>query len=190
MDLLFPEVESIRRLLRPLQCDWWVAGGWAVDMFLGRQTRAHQDLEIALARADQVQLLALPGVAGLEYLEGGEKHRWRGQWLELPMHELHARFSTGEFVEVLLNEFVGEHWVYRRNRDIRLPRAAFDGAMHLPIEVVLLYKSKSPRAWDEHDFHSVLPRLDAEQRRWLAEAIALDSPAHPWLQQLRTGGAA
>ena len=27
---------------------WCVVGGWAVDLFLGKQTRAHDDLEIAI----------------------------------------------------------------------------------------------------------------------------------------------
>jgi hypothetical protein len=30
-------------------CDrtWFIAGGWAIDLFIGKQTRPHQDLEIA-----------------------------------------------------------------------------------------------------------------------------------------------
>jgi hypothetical protein len=32
---------------------WWVAGGWALDLFLGRKTRPHADLEISILAADQ-----------------------------------------------------------------------------------------------------------------------------------------
>jgi Aminoglycoside-2''-adenylyltransferase len=28
---------------------WFVAGGWAIDLFLGTRTRDHEDLEIAVA---------------------------------------------------------------------------------------------------------------------------------------------
>ncbi|MCW2960396.1 MAG: hypothetical protein JWM90_783, partial [Thermoleophilia bacterium] len=41
---------------------WYVAGGWAIDLFLGEQRRAHDDLEIGVP-ADQFALIrdALPG---------------------------------------------------------------------------------------------------------------------------------
>ncbi len=32
---------------------WWVAGGWAIDMILGRQTREHGDLDLLVLRRDQ-----------------------------------------------------------------------------------------------------------------------------------------
>ena len=35
---------------------WWVAGGWAVDLFIGRLTRPHKDIEIALFRRDRLGL--------------------------------------------------------------------------------------------------------------------------------------
>jgi len=31
---------------------WCVAGGWAIDMFLGKQTRPHEDMEIVVLRRD------------------------------------------------------------------------------------------------------------------------------------------
>ncbi|MCW2863035.1 MAG: hypothetical protein JWP48_4743 [Actinoallomurus sp.] len=31
---------------------WYVAGGWALDLFLGERTRPHDDLEIGVAAAD------------------------------------------------------------------------------------------------------------------------------------------
>lgn len=35
---------------------WYVAGGWAVDLFLGRRTRPHEDIEVAVLRRDQGSL--------------------------------------------------------------------------------------------------------------------------------------
>ena len=32
---------------------WWVAGGWALDLFLGRKTRPHADLEFSILAADR-----------------------------------------------------------------------------------------------------------------------------------------
>jgi hypothetical protein len=36
--------------LADLTASWCVAGGWALDLWLGRETRMHQDLEIAIPR--------------------------------------------------------------------------------------------------------------------------------------------
>ena len=33
-----------------------MAGGWAIDLFLGRETRNHQDIDIAIFREDQFEL--------------------------------------------------------------------------------------------------------------------------------------
>jgi len=43
-------------LMRSFDAPWWVAGGRALDLWMGRQTRAHQDVDVAVLRADQMQL--------------------------------------------------------------------------------------------------------------------------------------
>jgi hypothetical protein len=35
-----------------LDAPWCVVGGWSIDLWLGRETRTHGDLEIAIARSD------------------------------------------------------------------------------------------------------------------------------------------
>ncbi|SCG67699.1 nucleotidyltransferase domain-containing protein [Micromonospora inositola] len=42
----------------------WVAGGWAVDAVVGRQTRPHADLDLAIDASQQAELLALLGRLG------------------------------------------------------------------------------------------------------------------------------
>lgn len=37
---------------------FWIDGGWGVDALLGEQTRAHSDLDIIIAREEQVALLS------------------------------------------------------------------------------------------------------------------------------------
>jgi hypothetical protein len=32
---------------------WWACGGWALDLFVGRETRRHDDLDVAILRRDQ-----------------------------------------------------------------------------------------------------------------------------------------
>ena len=34
---------EVAQLFSALAIPWWIAGGWAVDLFLGEQTRDHED---------------------------------------------------------------------------------------------------------------------------------------------------
>jgi len=159
---------------------WAVAGGWALDLFLGRETRDHADLDLAVWRVDQhkLQAAAAPDWE-LQVADDGALRPWSGgEWLSLPIHEIHARRvrHPGTSLELLLNERDDTAWIYRRDPEVRrdLGRAILerDGIPFLAPEIVLLYKSKAPRLTDESDLRVALPALTAEQRQWLRLAIA------------------
>src|SRR5579864_7003664 len=40
------------QVLEGCEVRWCVVGGWAIDLSIGRETRKHEDLEIAIARGD------------------------------------------------------------------------------------------------------------------------------------------
>jgi hypothetical protein len=121
----------------------------------------------------------------------GRLYPWTpGEIIELPLHELHAHNSDGQqTVEFLLNDRENGAWIYRRDPTIRRPLSDTirrDGSLRfLAPEVVLLYKSKAPRATDEEDFHNALPDFSGDARTWLIEALARVDSAHPWLEPLR-----
>lgn len=58
----------------------WVAGGWGVDALLGRQTRVHRDLDLALDITHATLDLALNT---LEILDYGVETDWRPTRVEL-----------------------------------------------------------------------------------------------------------
>ncbi|HEY0217090.1 MAG TPA: phosphotransferase, partial [Cellulomonas sp.] len=47
------EVLAVLRDLSAAGCRVWVAGGWAVDVLVGRQTRSHRDLDLAVHAEDE-----------------------------------------------------------------------------------------------------------------------------------------
>ena len=54
--------EEVGRLLAQVQAPWYVAAGWAIDLFLGEEHREHEDLEIAVPHDRLGEVLeALPG---------------------------------------------------------------------------------------------------------------------------------
>lgn len=194
----FEEPSRVAALLTDFERPWFVAAGWALDLYLGRVTREHRDLEIAILRPDQHALRGylkdwefrkvkrLPG-------EGdGRMEPWsEDEWLKLPTHEIHAHRVGGEpwTIEILLNECSGEDWVFRRSPEVSRSLSLIGmnsrfGVPFLAPEIVLLYKAKNPKADDEADFNKAAPSLDEEPRAWLRSAIETCHPGHPWLRHL------
>lgn len=175
--------------MRHFAAPWFVAGGWALDLFQGAKVRAHDDIDIAIFRRDQARLFdALPNWTFRKAVNG-ELQRWsKAESLRLPVHEIHAH--CGELrLEFLLNECDDASWLYRRNATITLPlqriaARSSSGVPYLAPEIVLLYKAKAPRAADELDFRRITPLLPSAARAWLASALSVCHPGHAWNKAL------
>jgi hypothetical protein len=99
---------------------WWIAGGWALDLFLDAETRPHDDVDVALLRRDQAALHRLLKGWDLRYATPEHTLSPRdGQPLALPVHGVWARRSLDPSspwtFEILLNEHREDRWVYRRD---------------------------------------------------------------------------
>lgn len=193
MEDAFAEPRRIVELMHGFSKPWFVAGGWGVDLFLGRATRVHEDIEIAILRRDQEALWRHFSGWGLEKVvpQGGGSHPWNGEWLAPPIHEIHVKRTEGEVprLEILIDEAWGDTWRFRRNLAVTRPLAELglhspEGIPFLAPEVVLLYKAKNSRPHDEQDFRAALLELDANQRRWLRGALGTVHPGHPWIADL------
>lgn len=49
---------ALAELLAGVRQPWWIAGGWAIDLFVGRTTRAHDDVDVQICRDDQLAFQA------------------------------------------------------------------------------------------------------------------------------------
>jgi hypothetical protein len=186
-----PVIRDAAALMDGYGGHWGVAGGWAVDLYVGRQTRPHADLDIAVLRSEQPQLQRQLAGADVNKVDLGCLRPWEtGEVLSLPTHEIHATWPNGRTLEFLLNDLddATSWWVFRRDSRVRRPIELVirttDGVPHLSPEIVLLYKAKQRGEKDEADLASVLPLLGAEPRRWLVSAIELAHGRHPWLDPL------
>jgi hypothetical protein len=193
-DAWHPRVLAAR--LRDLPVPWYVAAGWAIDLFRGEQTRRHEDLEVALPAGSfglvpplfpEIDFFVPAGAGRLtamtpEALAGESHQTWAyeraaGRW----------RF------DVFREPHDGGTWICRRDERIRLPyadiiRRTADGIPYLTPEIVLLFKAKARRGKDRADFTGTLPLLTAAQRAWLDDALALVHPGHPWAAMVRGQG--
>jgi hypothetical protein len=185
--------EQVARLLEGVAAPWYVAAGWALDLFVGEQRREHEDLEIAVpnTRFDQF----LPALDGLEPcvitgpMEATPLAQARDQLAET--HQTWTREpATGLWrFDVFREPSDGDTWICRRDPAIRMPYDRLiewtdDGIPYGRPEVILLYKAKHTRERDRGDFADMLPLLEPERRRWLADALELVHPEHSWLGQL------
>ena len=100
------KVQTIESLPRGFTRPWYFAGGWALDLYLGKETGPHEDIEIVVLRRNQSALReylvgwsfqkAIPGEKRLE--PGSE-----GELLGPPIHEVHCTHGEHE-LEILLGE--------------------------------------------------------------------------------------
>jgi aminoglycoside-2''-adenylyltransferase len=187
-------LEEVKRLFEKVAAPWWIAGGRALDMFLGHETRTHDDIEVAVLRRDQVAFRDALAVWDVQIARAGELTPWkRGETItKAEDHETWARQTPdGPWrLKLLLEESEGKRWMYRGNSRIGLNVADLGrrdayGIEFMRPEVALLYKSASPRPVDETDFLYVLPRLDVAQRGWLCGALYTIDPTHRWLERMK-----
>ena len=191
--------EQVAALLAGVQAPWFVAAGWAIDLFLGQESREHEDLEIAVPRERFSEIAER--LAGFElFVPDGDL---TGPGLVWPIdrapteldgnHQTWVREPvTGRWLlDVFREPSDGDTWIYRRDERIRLPyrdviERTDDGIPYARPEIVLLFKAKrSVRPKDEVDLEAALPSLEPSRRRWLAEALALAHPDHPWLERIQ-----
>ncbi|GID97546.1 hypothetical protein Adi01nite_69580 [Amorphoplanes digitatis] len=173
---------------------WCVAAGWALDLFRGVQTRPHHDLEIAVPAAGFAQVAPRFGDCDFYTTHDGTVRPATADTLRVSHQTWALERATGKWrLDVFREPHDGDVWIFRRDDRIRRPyadviRRTPDGIPYLAPEIVLLFKAKSPRDKDEADFRGVLASLDPGARRWLDEALAVISPAHPWRAAIDVSG--
>jgi hypothetical protein len=184
--------ESVAAIMNGVGVWWAVAGGWAIDLWLGEQTRDHHDVEVVVKRRDQrVIHAALTADWDLFALDppGGEWRPWSGVPLHAQAFQLQARSSSGEFD--LFTEAVDETlWHFRRDNRITTgaDEVTMPSASGIPIvrpEIQLLYMAKSTEPKNQSDFKTAQPHLTPEAALWLTNALQITLPGHHWLEQLR-----
>lgn len=191
----FAPVYAVVEELRTLTAPWYISSGWALDLFLGQPSRCHHDVDIVIAREDQLLLQQHLADRGWQFVTplDGRLTPWPlHMYLELPHHQVHAH-RAGAFIDILFTDIAHGVWRYRRDPSIvqateRIVLQTADGLSFLAPEVVLLFKSKNTgnqdRFKDQTDFERVLPHLDATRRAWLRWALFVTTPQHPWLALL------
>lgn len=174
----------------PAPFRWWVSGGHALDLHVGRTWRAHEDIDVGIVRSDLSALHGLLRRWDLHVAAAGQLTRWRGEPLAVARNQnnVWCRLTAdGPWVlDLTIGEGTADSWTYRRDPSIQVPWSLAvlrtdEGIPYLAPELQLLYKSKGVRSKDDVDAAEVIPSLDARQRELLSRLL---EPDHPWQRRL------
>lgn len=180
-------------LLREVGIPWAFAGGYSLELFVGKVYRPHGDIDILVQRKDQLRLqthlsnweLFRAAFEGLKYWE-------KDEYLETGIQDIWARPNKNSpwKLQIMLFDTEDDQWLYKRNTDIRrnLDETFLEspaGVPYLAPEIQLLYKSIAVRQKDQLDFDQVLPELDNPAKQWLLRCLKKGYPqGHPWIGAL------
>jgi hypothetical protein len=165
---------------------WWIGGGRALELHLGRRWRAHDDTDVGMCRRDVSALRSVLAGWDIHVAAAGRLTPWTGEELSAARSEnnLWCRRRAGDAwqLDVTLGDGDDEQWIYRRDPRVRVQwaqavRRTAAGVPYLAPHLQLLFKSKDPRAKDDVDAAVVIPGLDESEARWLAHHLR---PGHPW----------
>jgi hypothetical protein len=179
------------RLLAGVDVPWSVVAGWSLDLFLGRQTREHEDLEIAVPEHAFPAIIKALAEFELFVVGDGYARPLSAQSLAGTHQTWVRERDTGTWrLDVMREPWEGDTWVCRRDPSIRRPGSEViahtaDGIPYQQPEIALLFKAKHTRDKDQADFEGILPLLGPDRRAWLADALELVHPGHPWIRALK-----
>lgn len=191
-------LEEVAEVFGEAKHPWWVAGGHAIELAVGRTLRDHGDVDVLVLHRDQRALRdSLPDWDLWVADPPGELRPWSGGILPGRIHDIWGRRDPkGPWeLQVMLDDCQLDFWVSRRSEEVRLPLeklGRFDarGISFLVPKVQLFYKAKDVREKDQIDFDASIDLLEPKDAEWLAKAIerTYDS-SHPWLPRVRAAAA-
>jgi hypothetical protein len=184
--------DEVFERLHPVDVPWHFAGGWALDLWRGFETRSHEDIEIAILRNDFSDLRQ--ALEGMHFFCAASGQVQYLPTAALPPESIHQVWcldaQTRRWkLDIMLEPGTAEEWIFRRDNSIRRRRSDMIGRTGRGIAFlkpagVLLFKAKHLRGKDELDFENALGKLDAEERAWLKTALNHAHPGHGWIVRI------
>ena len=186
-------VSDVVSLFDGASFQWCLAGGYAIEQFLGYSVRSHSDIDITVYRDEQLNLQQWLKNWRLYAADPpGTLRQWHThEQLPIGIHDIwgHQSSSDAWQLQIMLTEVEDNEWFSRRSPLIRGKRDelmfVYDGISCIRPEIQLLYKAKNRRPKDEQDFHACLPKMDEKAILWLKANLTLLYPqGHEWLKIL------
>lgn len=181
--IISPQLNLVVEVMNSFPRPWFIAGGWALDLAYGEQTREHKDVDLCCFREDLNGLLDFFADWKRQVAIPKENRLVPCEKIEdalPPRHELHFE-KEGKKIEVLLIDRDGPFVLFRRDPSIRLSLDEFTrtdmiGRPFVSPSWQLLFKAKKPRPKDNEDFFKHAPTLGKDEKSWLLSALRIHQP--------------
>ena len=180
----------VAQRLAGVAAPWYVAGGWAIDLFRGEHSREHEDLEIAVPAARFAEFAERLADCEFYGLDAGRIVPLNAETMRTSHQTWAMSLATRRWcLDVFREPHDGDVWICRRDEGIRRPYDEIiehdpDGIPYLAPEYALLFKAKGNRDKDRLDLAAALPLFDAARRNRLRGLLGRVHPGHPWLAEL------
>jgi hypothetical protein len=183
-------VEATVDTFRAAPFRWWISGGHALELHLGRSWRNHGDMDVGILGRDAAALRSTLDGWDIQVAAAGRLTPWAGGELVAALHQNNLwcrRHVDGPWLlDVQIGAGDDEAWTYRRDPRLRLPwfdavLHTTDGVPYLAPALQLFFKAKHLRAKDDLDARVMIPELDAVQRGKLTGLLPSE---HPWQRLL------
>lgn len=177
--------------LKTLRCrlDWILAGGYALEQFIGYIYRSHDDIDILLPRSCQKDILGCFPIEQIfvAQIPGSLSPFNPNSYYEKPIQDIWilAEDRSAWCLQIMLFDVEFDHWIYKRKESIQLPLSSIyfekEEMKIIKPEIQLLYKSKSIRSKDQLDFDRIYPVLDNAAKAWLKQSLSACYQDHRWI---------
>ncbi|GAB20687.1 hypothetical protein GOEFS_124_00190 [Gordonia effusa NBRC 100432] len=174
--------DDVPAILDGFGSPWWIAGGWAIDAFVG-SCREHDDIDVCIYRDDVEEFCRVLA---------GRFHLWSAGPAGLrPITDGVALHPDAD--QIWMRENAQSPWLLdvlvTRPEDRRGTRwKAGDGISYMSPEFVLCFKAKYLRDKDIDDFNRTWPLLTPDARRVVHDYLRANHPEHQWLSAQITDG--
>ena len=119
------EFGDVVHLFEDFTAPWWICGGHALELALGRSWRTHGDMDVGVLRTDASRLVGLFQDWDLEVAAAGVLSPWNGSFLraEENQNNVWCRRANGRpwCLDITLADGNREFWVFRRDPRIQVP---------------------------------------------------------------------
>ncbi|MEH7009772.1 hypothetical protein V7087_02990 [Neobacillus niacini] len=188
-------VSSIVNVFSKMPITWCIAGGWALDLHVGRNSREHSDIDVLITRKEL--LIAYQWIQKdwtLYKAEDGKLLHWvDGEFLKSTRDVWVSRNHVAPWAfQIMIIDSKDGNWIYRREKSIKRAMNEIilkspDGIPYLKPEIQLLYKAGSSkiREKDFQDLQTMLPILSTQEKEWLTLSLKKQFPdGHTWIEYL------
>ena len=167
---------------------WWIAGGWCLDLAVGRQTREHTDTDVSILRPRPAGFRRHVALWDVHVADPpGPDRCIPGRRDPSSMTTCTTCGAAAARVKRGASRSWSRRWTATTgstgvtgacdapgSRPVS-GRASVPAMAALAPEIQLLYKSTSLRDKDRADFERVAPLLSEDERGWLERALAMSA---------------